>query len=162
MWETIKELGQNKTVLLFLAGIIAIVCYAIKKGYFKFNGNGVQIGLSEQQTRDLIQAQWEYCHAKCDGMIAQLPMNSEKLDLYRAKYIIARVEDVIQKSIIFNNISDHESYIKGKQELVYQTVMKRIDKDYFKTDDFKAFTYKFVEDMYKDLYRMKKLFRQGQ
>lgn len=158
MWEAIEKLGQNPLVLLFVSGVFVIVFYMIKKGYFKFNGKGVQIGLSEQQTRDLIQSQFEYAKAKCEGMVSRIPR--EGLDPYRTKYIVSRVEDVIQRAIIFNNLTDNEEYIRGKQELVYQTVMARVDRDYFKTPEFKALMYKFTEELFKELYRMKRISKQ--
>lgn len=159
MWDAINSLGNNKAVLLLLAGIIVIIVYMIKKGYFKFQGKGVQIGLSEQQTRDLIQAQFDYANAKCESVEGSLPNH---LDKYRTRYIIGKVEDVIQKAIIFNNLTDNESYIKSKQELCYYTVMKHVEDNYFKTPEFKAWLNKFISDLFKDLYRMKKLYRQGQ
>lgn len=159
MWETIQSLGNNRFVLLLLAGIILVALYSIKHGYFKFSGKGVTIGLSEQQTRDLIQAQFDYANAKCESVEGSLPKH---LDKYRTRYIIGKVEDVIQKAIIFNNLTDNESYIKAKQELCYYTVMKHIEDDYFKSPDFKAWLNKFISDLFKDLYRMKKLYRQGQ
>lgn len=159
MWEAIQSLGNNKFVLLLLAGIILVALYSIKNGYFKFKGKGVTIGLSEQQTRDLIQAQFDYANAKCESVEGTLPKH---LDKYRTRYIIGKVEDVIQKAIIFNNLTDNESYIKAKQELCYYTVMKHVEDEYFKTPDFKAWLNKFISDLFKDLYRMKKLYRQGQ
>jgi len=159
MWETITALGNNKYILLLIVGIIAVVIYLIKKGYLKMNTHGVQIGLSEQQTRDLIQAQFDYANAKCESIESSLPKSLEK---YKVRFIIGKVEDVIQKAIIFNNLTDNESYIKAKQELCYCTWMKYVEDDYFKTPDFHAWMNKFVNDLFSDLYRMKKLYRQGQ
>lgn len=159
MWETINSLGNNKAVLIFLTGVFIITLYCIKKGYFKFNGKGVSIGLSEQHTRDLIQAQFDYANAKCESVEGNLPKH---LDKYRTRYVIGKVEDVIQKAIIFNNLTDNESYIKAKQELCYYTVMKHTEDEYFKTPEFKAWLSKFIADLFKDLYRMKKLYKQGQ
>ena len=119
----------------------------------------MSIGLSEQHTRDLIQAQFDYANAKCESVEGSLP---KSLDKYRTRYVIGKVEDVIQKAIIFNNLTDNESYIKAKQELCYYTVLKHTEDDFFKTPDFKAWIYKFISDLFKDLYRMKKLYKQEQ
>ncbi len=159
MWEAIQSLGNNKFVLLLLGGIILVALYAIKNGYFKFSGKGVTIGLSEQHTRDLIQAQFDYANAKCESVEGNLPKH---LDKYRTRYVIGKVEDVIQKAIIFNNLTDNESYIKAKQELCYYTVMKHTEDEYFRTPEFKAWLSKFIADLFKDLYRMKRLYKQGQ
>ena len=158
MWEAIKTLGQNPVTIVAILCITVLIFYAIKKGLFSFKGKGITIGLSEQNTRDLIQNQFEYAKAKIEG-VATTGNFPENLDVYRLKYILARVEDVIQKAIVFNNMCDKESYIHSKQELVYQTIMKRVDNDFFKTSEFKDFTYKFIEDLFKELYQMKKDFK---
>lgn len=155
MWEAIVTLASTPAAIVLVAGIIAIIFYCIKKGLFSFKGKGVQIGLTEADTRSLIQAQLDYANAKCEGMISKLP---KELDQYRTKYIIARVEDVIEKAIIFNNMTEDEPYIRSKQELIYQTVMKRVDNPWFMTDEFKAFVYKFTDDLFRELVRMKRCF----
>ena len=155
MWEAIVTLAKTPAAVVLTAGIIAIVFYCIKKGLFSFKGKGVQIGLSESDTRNLIQAQIDYMKAKCEGMIPKLPKD---LDPYRTKYVIARVEDVLEHAIIFNNLSEDEFYIRAKQELVYQNIMKRVDNPFFMTDDFKALVYKFVDDLFRELVSMKRCF----
>ena len=155
MWEAIKVLGENKAVLLLIAGIFATIIYCIKKGYFKFRGKGVSIGLSEQHTRDLIQSQFDYANAKCESVEGGLP---DKFDKYKIRYVVGKVEDVIQKAIIFNNLTDNETYIRAKQELCYYTVLKHTEDAYFKSQEFKDWLFKFIEDLFKDLYKMKKLY----
>lgn len=155
MWDAIVTLAKTPAAIVLVAGIIAIIFYCIKKGLFSFKGKGVQIGLTEADTRNLIQAQLDYANAKCEGMISKLPKD---LDTYRTKYIIARVEDVIERAIIFNNMVDDEPYIHAKQELVYQTIMKRVEAEYFMTDEFKAMVYKFTDDLFRELVRMKRCF----
>lgn len=158
MWEAIKALGQNPVTLVAIICVTILVFYAIKKGLFSFKGKGVTIGLSEQDTRNLIQNMFEYAKAKIEGVgnVGKFPKD---LDPYRTKYILARVEDVIQKAIVFNNLTDNESYIKSKQELVYQTIMKRVDNEFFLTPEFKEYTYKFVEELFKELYQMKRAYK---
>lgn len=155
MWEAIVTLSKTPAAVVLVAGIIAIVFYCIKKGLFSFKGKGVQIGLSESDTRNLIQAQLDYMKAKCEGMITKLPKD---LDPYRTKYVVARVEDVLEHAIIFNNLSEDEFYIRAKQELVYQNIMKRVDNPFFMTDDFKDLVYKFVDELFRELVRMKRCF----
>lgn len=142
-------------IITLIVGLIVLAILAIKKGWLKVKGKEVQIGLSESDTRNLIQSQIDYMKAKTEGMISKLPKG---LDPYRTKYVIARVEDVLEHAIIFNNISDDEYYIRAKQELVYQNIMKRVENEWFMTEDFKELVYKFVEDLIKELIRMKRCF----
>lgn len=155
MWEAITTLAKTPAAVALVVGIFGLLFYMVKKGLFSFKGKGVQIGLSESDTRNLIQAQLDYAKAKCEGMIPKLPKD---LDPYRTKYIVARVEDVIEHAIIFNNMTEEEPYIRAKQELVYQNIMKRVDNPYFMTDDFKAMVYKFTDDLFRELVRMKRCF----
>lgn len=155
MWEAITVLAKTPAAVALVVGLFGLLFYMVKKGLFSFKGKGVQIGLSESDTRNLIQAQLDYAKAKCEGMIPKLPKD---LDPYRTKYIVARVEDVIEHAIIFNNMTEEEPYIRAKQELVYQNIMKRVDNPYFMTDDFKAMVYKFVDDLFRELVRMKRCF----
>lgn len=155
MWEALVILAKTPAAVALVIGILGLLFYMVKKGMLSFKGKGVQVGLSESDTRNLIQAQLDYANAKCEGMISKLPKD---LDPYRTKYIIARVEDVIERAIIFNNMTEDEPYIRAKQELVYQTVMKRVDNPYFMSDDFRAMVYKFVDDLFRELVRMKRCF----
>lgn len=148
--------SMNVFTMIVVLAVIAVVIIVLKKGWFSFSkSKGIQIGLSESDTRNLIQSQIDYMKAKTEGMISKLPKD---LDIYRTKYVIARVEDVLEHAIIFNNISDDEHYIRAKQELVYQNIMKRVENEWFMTDEFKDLVYKFVEDLIKELIRMKRCF----
>jgi len=158
MWESIATLGQNPITLVVILCVTVLIFYAIKKGLFSFHRKGISIGLSEQNTRDLIQNQFEYAKAKIEG-VANTGNFPEGLDPYRTKYILARVEDVVQRAIVFNNMSNKESYIRSKQELIYQTIMKRVDNEFFLTPAFKDYCYTFVEELFKELYQMKKDFK---
>lgn len=142
-------------IITLVIALIAVVILAIKKGWIRVKGKEVQIGLSELDTRNLILSQIEYMKAKCEGVITRLPKD---LNPYRTKYVIARIEDILEHAIIFNNISDDEFYVRAKQELVYQNVMKRVENEYFMTDEFKDFVYKFVDELFRELIRMKKCF----
>ena len=155
MWEAIVTLSKTPAAVVLVAGIFGLLFYMVKKGMLSFRGKGVTVGLTEADTRNLIQAQLDYANAKCEGMISKLP---KELDQYRTKNIIARVEDVIEKAIIFNNMTEDEPYIRAKQELIYQTIMKRVDNPWFMTDDFKAMVYKFTDDLFRELVRMKRSF----
>lgn len=155
MWEAIVVLAKTPAAVALIICLFGLLFYMVKKGMLSFKGKGVTVGLTESDTRNLIQAQLDYAKAKCEGMISKLPKD---LDTYRTKYIIARVEDAIEHAIIFNNMTEEEPYIRSKQELIYQTVMKRVENPYFMTDDFRAFVYKFVDDLFRELVKMKKCF----
>ena len=140
-------------VLGFLAIIIIALIIVVKNKWLFFKGHGLQVGVdSSERTRALIQSQFEYANAIMDGSISDLPKD---IDIYRAKYVIARAEDVMQKAIIFNNMTKDPSYIRAKQSLVYQAVRKRTDHEFFKTPEFKEYCDNLVEKLIFDLVDMK-------
>lgn len=138
-------------VVLLLVVVVGII--SVKKGFISFKGEKLSIG-QDIKTRNLIQNQLEYTKAKCEGLTI---LYRDKVEEYKLKYIIARVEDVFERAVIFNNLSDDEGYVRAKQELVYQTILKRATCGWVLDDEFKAFVYKFVADIFKELYRMKRV-----
>lgn len=143
----------NIYTMIVLLLVIVIGIIAIKKGWISFHGNKLSIG-QDIKTRNLIQNQLEYAKAKCEGLTI---LYRDKVEEYKLKYIIARVEDVFEQAVIFNNLSDDEGYVRAKQELVYQCILKRATCEWVLNEDFKSFVYKFVADIFKELYRMKRV-----
>lgn len=145
--------SMNVFTMVILIIAIVVLFVFIKKGWLSFSkSNGLSIG-QDTKTRVLIQAQMEYANAKCEGLFA---VYRDRVEEYKLKYIIARIEDIFEKSIVFNNLSDDEFYIRAKQELVYQCILKRSTCDWVLQETFKADIYKFVADVFKELYRMKR------
>ena len=58
---------------------------------------------------------------------------------------------------MYNHMLESESYVKAKQALVLNTIQKRSSNEHFYTPDFKACCDRFVENLIKDLVRMKKI-----
>lgn len=144
--------SMNVFTMIVVLAVIAVVIIVLKKGWFSFSEGKLNIG-QDLKTRVLIQSQMEYANAKCEGLFA---IYRDRVEEYKLKYIIARIEDIFEKSIVFNNLTDDEFYVKAKQELVYQCILKRSTCDWVLQDAFKADIYKFVADVFKELYRMKR------
>ena len=153
MWEAIVVLAKTPAVVALVVGIFGLLFYMVKKGMLSFKGKGVELG-QDTKTRSLIQNQLEYASAKCEGLII---LYKDKVDVYKLKYIISRIENIFERAIVLNNMTDNEDYIKAKQELVYQAILKRSTCAWVLEPDFKAFIYKFVADVFTDLYRMKRI-----
>lgn len=147
-WFTNIVNGQNFIpASIVLVVILCIGIVLVKKGILSFNGKGLSIGIQEKE-RMIIQNQLEYTHTMIEGTIANLP---EGLDKTHAKYIFGRVEYVLTSAIALNHMTTNPSYIRIKQELVYNTVLKRTTNPYFKTPEFKDYCFKFVENLIKQL-----------
>lgn len=153
MWGAIQTLGTNPLVLLLVAGIFITAIYCIKKGYFKFNGKGVSIG--ETIPRELIRNQWEFAQSACEAQFCKIRPYTES-DV-EAKYLISKVNDIFQCAIIYNYMSENESYLRAKQALVLNCIQKRSSNPHFQSEEFKDCCNRFVENTIKDLVRMKKI-----
>lgn len=144
--------GANGLAVLATV-ILAIVLLAVlaKLGILSINTKGVRLG-ADADTRNLIQAQMEYARSVFQEAVSKFPKN---LDTWRTKYVISMAMDVMERAIIFNNMSTDESYVKSKQASIYSVVLINTEDDWFKSDEFKEYTYKIVADLIKDLVKMK-------
>lgn len=136
------------TVLL----IVLIVLFAVKMGWVSFKGHGLEIG--ESKDRSLIRNQFEYVDAICNAKFVKLHEHIK--DEYLCKHIIDKVIDLFQLWVVVNNMSDDENYVKAKQALVYSAILKRTDDPWVAGEDFKACCNRFVNDLIRDLVRMKR------
>lgn len=145
--------GNGIWSLIAVIAIIVIFLVAIKKGILSFRGHGLQIG--EQISRDLIRNQWEYAQSACEAQFSKIRPYCESDS--EAKYLIAKVNDIFQAAIIYNFMSENESYLKAKQTLVLNAVRKRGTNSHFHSAEFEACCNRFVEETIKALVRMKKI-----
>lgn len=150
--EIITSLNSNKYALLSVILIILFIWYLIKKGLLSVKSHGVSIG-TEAETRALIRDMIEYAESACDAQYSKMRPYCDSD--YHAKYLIACAKDVFQKAIIYNYITSNESYVKAKQALVLNAIQKRTTNNHFFGPEFKSCCNRFVEDIIRDLYRMK-------
>lgn len=148
----ITSLNSNKYALILIVGVLVFAWYMVKKGYVSFAGKGLKIG-TEAETRALIRDMIEYAESACDAQYSKMRPYCDSD--YHTKYLIACAKDVFQKAIIYNYITSNESYVKAKQALVLNAIQKRTTNNHFFGPEFKSCCNRFVEDIVKDLYRMK-------
>ena len=139
-------------VLVTVVVIILILMFAVKKGWVSFRGHGLEVG--ESKDRNLIRNQFEYVDAICNAKFVKLHEHIK--DEFLCKHIIDKVIDLFQLWVVVNNMSDDENYVRAKQALVYSAILKRTDCPWVAGEDFKACCNKFVENLIRDLVRMKR------
>lgn len=158
-WDVLNSIVTSKAFIpsiIFVIGLVVVAIVGVKQGWFKFKGKGITIGEDENERR-IIRQQIEYSEAACNALIRTLPIKEQNLDIYRTKYIIEKVFDELVKTISFNHISNDESYISVKQEVIYNLVLSRTEKDFFKTEDFKEYVFKWVKDIIKMLVSIREM-----
>ena len=153
--EALSALASNGLwSLATIVLIVVILLFAVKKGWLGANIKGVRIG-QDEATRNLIRNAWEYSDCACDAQFTKIRPYCKSDE--EAKYIIARVQDVMQKAIVYNHMTESESYVRAKQALVLNTIQKRLSNEHFFTPEFKSCCDRFVENLIKDLCRMKRI-----
>ena len=153
--EWLSSLFTSIPALVAVILVLIIVLYAIKKNWVSFNGKGLKVG--ESVPRELIRNQWELAQSTCEAQFIKIRPYCEN-DV-EAKYLISKVNDIFQAAIVYNYMSENESYLKAKQSLVLQAIQKRATNKYFFSEEFKSCCNRFVELLIKDLVRMKNVYR---
>ena len=143
--------------------IVMIVGYILlRTGKLQIKTKSVQLGKAdiEENERKIMRQQMSFLHVSAEGMISQLPSD---LDMWRAKYVMAKVCDVLEEAILYNHIErGDEKYINIKQQLVYNAVLKRTEKDYFKTQEFHDLCDKFTRDMLNEFVNIREVYSKEQ
>lgn len=159
-WLATLVNGANGVFALgFALIVIIVIVYLIKKGILSFEGKGFQVGKVAGTERQIMRMQMQYVNTRLDATIKDVPPHlREGLHYYRTKYIISKVKDLFEETIIYNHISDDEEYILLKQELAYNLVVKLTDDEYFMKPEFKDFMYDLVKEMVKRIVRIRKTY----
>lgn len=133
--------------VLILAIVMAVSYCLLRSGRLVVKTKSVTLGQDDimEKERTILRNQMNFLHISAEGMVSVLPQG---LDLWRTKYVISKVCDVLEEAILYNHIvRGDETYIKIKQKLVYNAVLKRTDNEYFKSEEFKEICDKFTRDM---------------
>ena len=144
---TLVEKAATFYGVAILVIIMVVGYFLLRSGRLVVKTKSVQLGKSDimERERTILRNQMSFLHISAEGMVSVLPPG---LDLWRTKYVISKVCDVLEEAILYNHINrGDETYIKIKQKLVYNAVLKRTENEYFKTDEFKGLCDKFTRDM---------------
>ena len=144
---TLVEKAATFYGVAILVIIMVVGYFLLRSGRLVVKTKSVQLGKTDimERERTILRNQMSFLHISAEGMVSVLPPG---LDLWRTKYVISNVCDVLEEAILYNHINrGDETYIKIKQKLVYNAVLKRTENEYFKTDEFKGLCDKFTRDM---------------
>lgn len=157
----VEKISSFYGVIILL--IIMIVSYILlRTGKLQIKTKSMRLGKAdiEENERKIMRQQMSFLHISAEGIISRLPSN---LDIWRTKYIIAKVCDVLEEAILYNHIErGDEKYISIKQKLAYNAVVKRSEDDYFKTQEFHDLCDKFVRDMLNEFVNIREVYSKGQ
>ena len=143
--------------------IIMVVSYILlRTGKLQIKTKSMRLGKAdiEENERKIMRQQMSFLHISAESIVSRLPSD---LDVWRTKYIIAKVCDVLEEAILYNHIErGDEKYISIKQKLAYNAVLKRSESDYFKTQEFHDLCDKFVRDMLNEFVNIREVYSKEQ
>ena len=137
-------------VILILAIVVLFV--VIKKGLLSFSGHGLSIGVAEKEAK-IRTMQQVYAKSLFESTIHSLPKECE---YYHSRFVISQVLDEVERMIQQNHITTDEAYISTEQMIIYNTVLKYTELDYFRNDKFKDYLFDIVEECIKQLVKIRK------
>ena len=153
----IEKISSFYGVIILL--IIMVVSYVLlRTGKLQIKTKSMRLGKAdiEENERKIMRQQMSFLHISAESIISRLPSD---LDVWRTKYIIAKVCDVLEEAILYNHIErGDEKYISIKQKLAYNAVLKRSESDYFKTQEFHDLCDKFVRDMLNEFVNIREVY----
>jgi hypothetical protein len=141
--------------------IIMIVGYILlRTGKLQIKTKAVQLGKAdiEENERKIMRQQMSFLHVSAEGLTTDFTMNCG--DVWRAKYVISKMCDVLEEAILYNHIiRGDEKYVAIKQKLVFNAVLKRMEDPYFSSEEFKELCDKFTRDMLTEFINIREVYK---
>lgn len=156
---TLIEKTSSFYGIILLIIVIVVLCILLHTGKLQIKTKSVQLGKAdiEENERRVMRAQMSFLHVSADTISSQLPIHD--FDMWRVKYIISKVCDILEEAILYNHIQrGDEKYISIKQKLVYNAVLKHTEKGYFKTQEFHDLCDKFTRDMLNEFVNIREVY----
>lgn len=150
--DIIQSLFSNPYLYLATIGIFVLLIFT---GKLKLNIKGVKIGTDEKE-RLVIGRQTRYVENELAAIASTILKEHPDFDSWRTKYVCEKVLDEYVRAIYMNHITDSDGYIDDRYETNLAIVQKRVEKDYFWSDEFKKFLRENTEKMIKKLYKIRK------
>lgn len=141
MTEIIQDIWSNPStplILIILIFAIIIIVILARTGYLSINTRSDKLNVSiggADRERDIIRHQVEWIRHHLEGLEAKME-KPEQYDTWRGKFVVEKVYDEYVDIITFNHITDIDTYVKLKQDLIVATVNKYVELEFFKTKKF--------------------------
>lgn len=140
MWEAFSSVltSDNGTrVIVALVILVLIASVLARMGLFSIHSAHVKIGnAASDKERTVIRHQVEYIRNSTNGFESQIPKD-EKYDKYRGRFVLERIFDEMLNWIVFNHIEANPTYIKIKQDIIWNIVLTFTEKPEHHTEEFR-------------------------
>lgn len=146
--------------ILILLIIMMVGYILLRTGKLTIKTKAVRLGKAEieENERKIMRQQMSYLHVSAEGLTTDFTIHCDG-DVWRAKYVISKMCDILEEAILYNHIQrGDEKYVKIKQALVYNAVLKRTEDKYFNSDEFHNTCNKFVRDMLSEFVNIREVY----
>lgn len=142
----------NVFTMVVVIAVIVFLFIVIRKGWLNFSGHGLNIGVAEKEAK-IRTMQQVFAKSLFESTIHSLPTDCE---YYHSRFVISQVLDEVERMIQQNHITTDDAYISTEQMIIYNIVLKYTTISYFRTQEFKDYINKLVEDCIKQLVKIRK------
>lgn len=156
MWDAITVLAKTPAAIALVVGLVGLLFYMVKKGLFSFKGHGVSLGTADSEAK-IRNMQQLYAKALFEGTVSCLPKECE---YYHKRFVISQCLDEVERMIRENHITDDNTYVETEYQIIYAIVLKHTTIDYFREDEFKSYLRDLVENLVKQLVKIRKQYSQ--
>lgn len=170
MWEAIGNVLTSQNAMQTIIGLILIcllVVIMIKTGMIRIRTKHVQVGMCRSATdteRTIIREQCDFTHVYLEGLVSKIKQVTPDLlyNGYFTRYILEVAYDEFVRWITFNHVEDSEEYITTKQQKICSLIYSMGVRDEFKTPEFNARMRRWVEEIIRELVRIRRVYeKQG-
>lgn len=161
MWESIAKIltSENSVkTLIFLAVMILVILFEVRRGNLSFHGKGLKIGTDEKE-RNIIRQQIEWVHIFIMSLEGKIITDTERYNGYFTKYILERIYDEIVDWITFNHLNNSSAYIEIKQEKICSLVYSMGVKKEFRTKEFKQRMNNWTREVIERLIQIREVYK---
>lgn len=161
MWEVIGEILTSGNGIVITVAIVAVVIWCgieAKKGIIKIKTKNISVGKeSREAERDVVRNQYEWTVSACEAFVNHVPV-FEGRDDGIMNAVIHKCIIEIARWIMLNHIHDTKSYIKIKQDVIWNLVQKHVRHKKLTSDEFRAEVDAYVDYIIKNLVTIRKEF----
>lgn len=170
MWEAISKVLTSQNAPQTIIGVIVIcllVVIMLRTGMIRIRTKHVQVGAWRSATdteRAIIREQCDFTHVYLQGLVSKIQQVTPDLlyNGYFTRYILEVAYDEFVRWITFNHVEDSEEYISTKQQKICSLIYSMGVRDEFKTPEFNARMRRWVEEIIRELVRIRKVYeKQG-
>lgn len=142
--------------LLFCAGMIFLISFLAKKGFFSYRGKNLTVGSNEKEL-NIVRNQIQWSHLFIMSLkLDIIKLDDDELKNIRCDNILEKVFDKVVEWITLNHINPQESYSMIKKSEIRALINSLASDEYYRSDEFLQRVDKWVDVVITHLLKIRK------